>query len=296
MSEGDSARPWTAAMVEARLIEAFALDRRLPDLGPCRWEPCAMSDRDARRAMSDLLDDVEKHDGDGDRDPWLATLDQSKDDDLEWVFAEGFRVFMTGIRRAAAAHKRAAQDELVSLVRAACEEIRDNPGLFAIMCRRAERSITRAEVRRRERERMYESLEWLITPEQVDELDSARKVTLAWLRSGLPKDDFSPTMGMLPLDLRRAVRRYCEAVAGRLGNLSAEPSPTLDSRPNLVFGLDNIAAELARSPRTTARMVEAGRLPVGEFFGELCGDRRMLRSFRETHRDRQFTAALYAAA
>lgn len=281
-------------MVKARLIEAFEVARRYPDLGPGRFEPADIDNRDTRLAIIDLTAQL---DPDEEESPLAAELFETRENaGATPEFGSGFRVYRRGVTRAEAARRRNDLEELDAILRSTRRKVRDDPTAWRDLCKTAEAKIMRSWRKRFEQVRMYEALGWIVTKESHPESNTARKTTLSWLSSALSVADYCRVKGELQLDLRRAVRHYCETVARRLGTSPPESRPALDPRPNLIWGLENIAGELLRTPQATLRMIEAGRIPAAEFFGELCADRRMLGPFREMHRDRQSTAALSAAA
>jgi len=227
-----------------------------------------------------------------------------------------------------------------AIFKAALSKVEEHPGIFSLWCRRAE-ALARAD------EAIFCLGEHQLNPDD----EESRQITVDWLNFGDPRREleFCEAEHLSEIDLRRHIRRCCEAIARQLvAEPTKKPAPLDHLRERdlgyggetvfaagrvfagndrgdrrrfygaeraalayeirldelgdrtltaiaadapalngLVFGVDEIAAELRRSVELTKRKIDHGEIPVGEYFGQLCAHRALLRPFRERHPDRR---------
>jgi hypothetical protein len=294
-SLNENAPAWTAAMVKARLVEAFEIDRRLPNPGH-RLAATEADHSDGRSTLSFTRDDGPKDDYDPAPLADSSSLDEqvSEDENVpdglkpDFInrFGGGFGLFKRGTKRAEQARVSAERDELERLLSAARKRAKLDVAYWAELCRDGEALIRRNDHKRNEHNRWAEALGWagnLVEVEKDESVKDARAIVLMWLRSGQSEAEFCQSNCPEPNELRRWIERYCKAIASRL-----QPSPPRVINPfaqgrhpdHLVFGIENIAGVLGRTPKKTERLVADGKLPAATFLGHLCAHRDMLRPYR----------------
>jgi hypothetical protein len=274
----DNAPRWTAAMVEARLKEAFETDRRLPNPGPRNaLSPADHKVRESWLPTPDEIREAAEVDGEAEADTDRRPSDDPPPFDLRSC---GFTIKKIGIVRDIATAKKEAEIEQGRLLAEARELVAERAALFAELCRLAEGKLLQRQRGCGPVQRMYEALDWLAPHELDRHIESCRRTTINWLRSGADQNAHAKRIGVPVNTLRRQIYTYCNALANRLDAPRSPPSLKL---AHLIYGLPAIAAYLMRNERSVRRMMFEGRLPVGTLFGELCGHPHLLWDFREMH-------------
>ena len=136
-----------------------------------------------------------------------------------------------------------------------------------------------------------EAMDWIVQPEDGARVETARKLTLAWLRSGLSQRTFCRLVGGNRTALRRAADTYFSALAERLNAAPRRPAFPLPATfrrfaprsPDIATGVEEIAAAIRRRPAHVLRLIAGGRLPVAIVAGERVASKSLLRhSMRQT--------------
>jgi hypothetical protein len=252
ISANDNSPRMTAAMVKKRLIEAIAVDNRLPNPGP-RY----LSARDEVTDLAQLTDGQR-------RELFHMNSRVNKDHSDHIQVNDGYSVETHGVKRNFAAD--AAERE--ASVRPALKAVKAS-GTWSAVCQAVERQA----YKRNEEFRMFETLDWLVKVEDQPRNEVARQIVLCWFRAGGPRNTlaFCESKGLEPIDLLNWLNVYCEALASRL----TCPTPLADSvyfraRADLFWGLDAISRRIGRTTKNTLKMIESGKLQVGLIYGHYC--------------------------
>jgi hypothetical protein len=268
ISANDNSPRMTAAVVKKRLIEAFAVDNRLPNPGP-RF-------RSATDEVTDLTQLT-----DGQRRELFHTNSRVNKDHPDYIQVnDGYSVITRGVKRNLAAD--AAERE--ASVRPALKAVKAS-GAWSALCQAVERQA----YKRNEESRMFETLDWLVKVEDQPRNEVARQVVLCWFRAGGPRGPratlaFCQSKGLRPSELLRWLNVYCEALASQL-TCPRHPSNSIyfRARADLFWGLDAISRQLGRTPKNTLKMIEAGKIQAGLIYGHYCASGMLLNS-RKTHK------------
>jgi hypothetical protein len=202
-----------------------------------------------------------------------------------------------------------------AIFRSATADVRERPGIFAEFCARAD-ELARAD----------EAMRWLLEPKLHPDDEKSRIITVDWFAFGGPRleREFCEAVQLSQLELRRQVRRCCEAIVKSLGEEPTRKHLAIldykerdyghrcetvvaagrvfagndrgdrrrlfnalqDKDNQFVFGVEQIAKELRRTVANTQRKIDRDQLPVAKYLGQLCAHRELLRPFRERHLDR----------
>jgi hypothetical protein len=265
ISANDNSPRMTATMVKKRIIEAIAVDKRLPNPGP-RF----ISATDEVKDLTQLTD--------GERRELFHTNSRVNKDHPDYIQVnEGYSVEKHGIKRNLAAD--AAERE--ASVRPALKAVKAS-GTWSALCQAVERQA----YKRNEEFRMFETLDWLVKVEDQPKNEIARQIVLCWFRAGGPcaTPTFCQSKGLSPSELIRWLNVYCEALASRLTcPRHLANSIYFRARADLFWGLDAISRRLGRTPKNTLKMIEAGKIQAGLINGHYCASGMLLNS-RKTHK------------
>jgi hypothetical protein len=193
------------------------------------------------------------------------------------------------------------------------------PAEFARMCAEAESLVLRDRYAAKAMDRADEALSWVTKPcsNRADEV--ARRLTIRWLRGDAPflphhepfklalvnkafetvddvmrpvsphvcarrKPPVGTGRGLVPDEL---VRRTCERIARELGAKS-EPEPFKPPhRPQLLYSVEDIAAEIEHTVKNTQKKIDERSIPVGKYFGWTVAYRDNLGPFKEYKKKRR---------
>ena len=152
--------------------------------------------------------------------------------------------------------------------------VRRDPAHMTVLCEERAKLADIPATDRNSEIRAVEALCWLLDG-AGDE--SAGRLTLQWLDSGLTQRAFAAKHGMHHNELRRQVAAFCESIAE---TCTATPVNERSYRnpDTLVRGFDRIAGMLGKTPSHVAREIGSGKYPVAMLNGEPVALREVISS------------------
>jgi hypothetical protein len=184
---------------------------------------------------------------------------------LDHFGGAGYRLFRVGTARAAAAHRNA----LVAVRRNALRKVWANPSFMPILCRAYDAWLTTVARQRTCDIEMHAVLDGIVA------LKRDKVALTAWFKSGLSPEDFCRREDYEPYQFARMIDAAAEAM--RIQPLAVDLRV---NAPDLLVGVEAIAEQLGRTIRTTQRLIDAGKLPVGVLHGLVVSTEGVLRPFR----------------
>ncbi|MGD0184025.1 MAG: hypothetical protein ABSC25_02115 [Roseiarcus sp.] len=206
----------------------------------------------------------------------------NSDDEVVAEYETGRRIEVRGTERAEQARRR----QLKKWVSDAERRVRDDPALFARVCKVEDRTRAR-DMLSIDDVRTDEALGWivlekpLVDGEPVTPQEQARRDIVEWMKSGMSQREFCRSKGVGQTSFRNTVAKFCAGVAERLNasGVTVRAEPVLYKNPDLLFGLDAIANALGKTTKKTQSLIDTGSIPVGEIGGRWCASVKMLRPY-----------------